>query len=599
VERGVDDLLGLSRAYAEFAELLLTDYEVADVLQRLCDHALGLLDVDGAGVSLPGSDGVRVAWASGPDAHELEDLQRDHGQGPCVDVLGAGAPLEVGYEQAAARWPLYTGHAVRLGVQRWAALPLRARDRTWGVLSLYRRQDRAFAADELAVTQVLADTATAYLVMAEDRGARRTAEDELRTQAVRDPLTGLLNRVLMFDRLRQALAGVARHPGSAGLLFLDLDRFKEINDEHGHVVGDRLLTAVARRLEHAVRPTDTLARFGGDEFLVLCQDLHHQAVDLRGIAQRLVVALAPPFRLPEVPGGEMVVRASIGAVELVDGDSPQDALHHADTAMYSAKRAGGGVVLSSRSVDSVAAAALRSDAELHRALERHELRLAFQPIVALPDQATTGLEVLLRWQHPTRGLLSAAQFVPVLERTGLIVPVGDWVLSEACRRLPELLPSGASDTWFLAVNVSVQQLQAPDFVDKVALVLATTAIEPRRLLLEVTETALVPGGQTLHGPLLDVADLGVRVALDDFGTGFSSLTHLKDLPAQVLKIDKSFVGGLGLDRRDDAVVRGTIALAHDLGLSVIAEGIEHPRQHAHLVAAGCDAAQGYLYGHPA
>jgi EAL domain-containing protein (putative c-di-GMP-specific phosphodiesterase class I) len=177
--------------------------------------------------------------------------------------------------------------------------------------------------------------------------------------------------------------------------------------------------------------------------------------------------------------------------------------------------------------------------------------------------------------------------------------VGDWVLSEACRRLPELLPSGASDTWFLAVNVSVQQLQAPDFVDKVALVLATTAIEPRRLLLEVTETALVPGGQTLHGPLLDVADLGVRVALDDFGTGFSSLTHLKDLPAQVLKIDKSFVGGLGLDRRDDAVVRGTIALAHDLGLSVIAEGIEHPRQHAHLVAAGCDAAQGYLYGHPA
>jgi diguanylate cyclase (GGDEF)-like protein len=465
------------------------------------------------------------------------------------------------------------------------------------VLNLYRRQDRPFSA-ELGVAQVLADTATAYLVMAEDRLARRAAEDELRSQAVRDPLTGLLNRVLMFDRLRQAVAGVARHPGSAGLLFLDLDRFKQINDEYGHVVGDRLLTAVARRLEHAVRPTDTLARFGGDEFVVLCEDLQHQAVDLRAIAQRLIVALAPPFRLPEVSGGEVVVRGSVGAVELVEGDSPQDVLHFADTAMYSAKRAGGGVVVSSRSVDALSSAALRSDDELQRALERNQLRLAFQPIVALPDQTTTGVEVLLRWQHPTRGLLTAGHVIPGLERTGLIVPVGNWVLSEACRRLPELLPPGAPDSWFLAVNVSVQQLQAPSFVQEVATILQQSAIEPRRLVLEVTETALVPGGKSLYGPLLDLAGLGVRVALDDFGTGFSSLTHLKDLPAQVLKIDKSFVDGLGLDQRDHAVVRNTIALAHDLGLSVIAEGIEHPRQHEHLVAAGCDAGQGYLYGHP-
>jgi EAL domain-containing protein (putative c-di-GMP-specific phosphodiesterase class I) len=267
--------------------------------------------------------------------------------------------------------------------------------------------------------------------------------------------------------------------------------------------------------------------------------------------------------------------------------------------MYSAKRAGGGVVVSSRSVDSLSAAALRSDNELQRALERDQLRLAFQPIVALPDQTATGLEVLLRWQHPTRGLLTAAHVIPGLERTGLIVPVGNWVLAEACRRLPELVPPAAPDSWFLAVNVSVQQLQAPDFVQEVAAILQSSAIEPRRLLLEVTETALVPGGKSLYGPLLDLAALGVRVALDDFGTGFSSLTHLKDLPAQVLKIDKSFVDGLGLDQRDGAVVRNTIALAHDLGLSVIAEGIEHLRQHEHLVAAGCDAGQGYLYGHPA
>jgi diguanylate cyclase (GGDEF)-like protein len=595
----VEDLLELSRVYAEFAELLLTEYEVADVLQQLCQHALGLVDVDGAGVSLSGGDGLRVGWAAGPRAEDLEELQVRQGEGPCLEVLSSGQQLQVGAEEAAARWPLYARPALQLGVQRWAALPLRARDRTWGVLTLHRLEDRPLTGDELAVTQVLADTATAYLVMAEDRAARRAAEEELRSQAVRDPLTGLLNRVLMFDRLRQAVAGVARHPGSAGLLFLDLDRFKQVNDEHGHVVGDRLLTAVARRLEHAVRPSDTLARFGGDEFLVLCEDLHQQAVDLRGIAQRLLVALAPPFRLPEVPGGQVVVRASIGAVELVEGDGPQDVLHHADTAMYAAKRSGGGVVVSSRSGDSLAAAGLRSDTELERALERDQLRLAFQPIVALPDRTVTGVEVLLRWQHPVRGLLSAAAFVPGLERTGLIVPVGSWVLLEACQRLPELVPPAASDAWFLAVNVSVQQLQAPGFVDQVASTLGSTSVEPGTLVLEVTETALVPGGGRLHEPLRELADLGVRVALDDFGTGFSSLSHLRDLPAQVLKIDKSFVDGLGLDHRDDAVVRSTIALAHDLGLSVIAEGIEHPRQHELLVTAGCDAGQGYLYGHPA
>jgi diguanylate cyclase (GGDEF)-like protein len=595
----VEDLLELSRVYAEFAELLLTEYEVADVLQQLCQHALGLVDVDGAGVSLSGGDGLRVGWAAGLRAEDLEELQVRQGEGPCLEVLSSGQQLQVGAEEAAARWPLYARPALQLGVQRWAALPLRARDRTWGVLTLHRLEDRPLTGDELAVTQVLADTATAYLVMAEDRAARRAAEEELRSQAVRDPLTGLLNRVLMFDRLRQAVAGVARHPGSAGLLFLDLDRFKQVNDEHGHVVGDRLLTAVARRLEHAVRPSDTLARFGGDEFLVLCEDLHQQAVDLRGIAQRLLVALAPPFRLPEVPGGQVVVRASIGAVELVEGDGPQDVLHHADTAMYAAKRSGGGVVVSSRSGDSLAAAGLRSDTELERALERDQLRLAFQPIVALPDRTVTGVEVLLRWQHPVRGLLSAAAFVPGLERTGLIVPVGSWVLLEACQRLPELVPPAASDAWFLAVNVSVQQLQAPGFVDQVASTLGSTSVEPGTLVLEVTETALVPGGGRLHEPLRELADLGVRVALDDFGTGFSSLSHLRDLPAQVLKIDKSFVDGLGLDHRDDAVVRSTIALAHDLGLSVIAEGIEHPRQHELLVTAGCDAGQGYLYGHPA
>jgi diguanylate cyclase (GGDEF)-like protein len=592
------DHSSLEQALTEFAALLLDDFSVADVLQRLCQHALSVLEVVGAGVSLPESDTVHTGWAAGPCVAELEDLQRVLRRGPCLEVLADGAPLQELLGDQTPRWPGYVEEARRLGVRSLAALPLRARERTWGVLDLYRFDARAFAEEELRAAQVLADTATAYLVAAHDRQARRLAEDELRLQALHDPLTGLPNRLLMLDRLQQALAGVARQPGSAGLLFLDLNHFKQINDAHGHAVGDCLLVAVASRLQHALRPMDTLARFGGDEFVVLCEHLHNETADLPTIARRLLAALAAPIALRELPAGEIVVRASIGAIELVDGDAPEDVLHHADTAMYRAKRRGGGVVVSDRVFDAWAATGLRTDTELQHALDGGQLRLAFQPVVALPDQTPTGLEALLRWQHPSRGLLTAAQFLPALERTGLILPVGSWVLREVCQKLPTLRPTGAPDDWFVSVNVSVQQLHAPAFLTEIAQVLAQTGVDPRRILLEVTETALIPGEPVLTGRLTALADLGLRVALDDFGTGFSSLSHLKHLPAHVLKIDKSFVGGLGIDERDRAVVRGTIALAHDLGLSVIAEGIEHPRQHTVLALAGCDAGQGYLYGHP-
>ena len=593
------DHIRLEQAFAQFAALLLDDFAVPDVLQKLSEHALSVLEVAGAGVALPDSGAVHIGWAAGPHVAELEDLQRVLRQGPCLDVLSQGEPLRVQLDDEPQRWPLYVPGARRLGVRSIAALPLLARERTWGVLDLYRFDDRPFTEGELRTAQVLADTATAYLVAASDRQARLLAEDELRLQALHDPLTGLPNRLLMLDRLQQALAGVARQPGSSGLLFLDLNRFKQINDAHGHAVGDRLLLEVAHRLAHALRPMDTLARFGGDEFVVLCEQLHQETADLPSIGQRLLAALAEPIALSELPAGEVVVRASVGAVELVEGDSPQDVLHHADAAMYRAKRRGGGVMVSDRVFDARAASGLRTDTELQHALERGQLRLAFQPVVALPDQTATGLEVLLRWQHPSRGLLTAGQFVPALERTGLIVPVGSWVLREVCQQLPSLQPAGAPDHWFVSINVSVQQLHAPGFLAEVAEVLQQTAVEPRRLLLEVTETALIPGEHVLTGRLMDLADLGLRVALDDFGTGFSSLSHLKHLPAHVLKIDKSFVGGLGTDDRDRALVQGTISLAHDLGLSVIAEGVEHPHQHDALTVAGCDAGQGYLYGYPA
>jgi diguanylate cyclase (GGDEF)-like protein len=589
----------IQHALSEFAQLLLEDFSVPDVLQRLCEHVVPAVDVAGAGVSLREADGVRVAWASGPDVLRLEDLQRELHEGPCLDVLDLDAHLQVLLADEADRWPRYSEQAGRLGVRRMAAFPLRARGHTWGVLDLYRHDERVFTPDELAAAQVLTGTATAYVLAAHDRQARRLAEDELRLQALHDPLTGLPNRLLVLERLHQLLAVVARRPASAGLLFLDLDRFKQVNDAYGHAAGDRLLTAVAARLADALRPTDTLARLGGDEFVVLCEDLHPDSEELAAIGERLLAHLARPVPMPELPGGEVVVRASIGAVRLVQGDTPEEVLHHADTAMYVAKRRGTGVAVSDRAYDALAAVGVRTDAELRHALDRGQLRLAFQPVVALPGGGPAGLEALLRWQHPGRGLLPAAQFLPALERTGLVVPVGGWVLREVCRRLPDLRPPDAPDDWFVAVNVSVQQVHAPDFLDQLEQVLSQTAADPGRLLLEVTETALVPSEQVLTARLREVSRLGIRVALDDFGTGYSSLSHLTRLPAQVLKIDKSFVSGLGVDRRDQAVVRGTISLAHDLGLTVIAEGVERPDQHEVLALAGCDAGQGHLYGRPA
>jgi diguanylate cyclase (GGDEF)-like protein len=466
------------------------------------------------------------------------------------------------------------------------------------VLDLYGASSEPLTEEEMAAACTLSDTAAAYVTAAHDRHARRLAEDELRLQALHDPLTGLPNRLLMLDRLKHALTGVARHPGSVGWLFLDLDGFKQVNDAHGHIAGDQLLVAVAERLTQTLRPTDTLARLGGDEFVVLCEDLHRGGGDLKAIAERVLSGLAAPIALPGHAHAEVLVRASMGAVHPAEDDHPEEVLRHADRAMYVAKRRGGGVAMSDRQLDGVAAAELVTRTQLENALQREELELAFQPVVALNGSQWHGVEALLRWKHPSAGLLSARQFLPVIERTGLMLPIGSWVLQEACRQLPSLQPAGASADWFLSVNVSVSQLLQPSFADEVGRVLERSGTDASRLMLEVTETALLPRSDVLTASLRQLSAMGVRVALDDFGTGYSSMAHLKYLPADVLKIDKMFIDGLGADRRDEAVVRGTITLAHALGLRVIAEGIEDIRQHELLVAAECDAAQGYLYARP-
>ena len=293
----------------------------------------------------------------------------------------------------------------------------------------------------------------------------------------------------------------------------------------------------------------------------------------------------------------------------IAGDAAEDILRDADIAMYVAKRRGGGVVIvSDRRSDPGLVAGIRTETELQHAVESGELRVAYQPIIDLRDGAahpikrgggaSLGCEALLRWQHPTLGLVPAAGFMPALERTGLIVPVGLWLLRHVCSQLDALTPAEAPDDWFVAVNVSVQQLRDRNFPGEVRQILTETGVDPARLVLEVTETALVAEADESLVALHQLSEAGLRIAIDDFGTGYSSLAYLKHLPATVLKIDKLFVDGLGIDPKDNAVVTGTVALAHELGLTVIAEGIEEERQHELLAAAGCDSAQGYLYGHP-
>lgn len=463
----------LETALTEFAGLLLGEFVVSDVLQRLCEHALEVLPLSGAGVCLQDADDLRVAWATGPGVLELEHAQRRLGEGPCGAALEQGRPVQVRLREQAQRWPRYTPVALELGVRTVLALPLHARGRTWGVVDLYCERETPFEDEELRAARTLTDVATAYLVTASDRRARRLAEDTLRLQALHDPLTGLPNRLLLLDRLDHALTGVARQPGSVGLLFLDLDRFKQVNDAHGHVAGDRLLVAVADRLGHAVRPSDTLCRLGGDEFVVLCEDLHPGGVDLLQIGRRLLDALGAPFPLAE---GEVVVRGSVGAVLAQLDDVAEQVLRDADMAMYTAKRAGGGLTLSDRRAHPDPATAIRTESELQQALGRGELQVFYQPVVSLGDgparraahgqpgpqrDQRRGQEALLRWHHPRRGLLPAAEFVPALEQTGLITEVGMWVLRQVCAQSGLLRPADAHPDWFVAVNVSARQLRAP------------------------------------------------------------------------------------------------------------------------------------------
>ena len=437
---------------------------------------------------------------------------------------------------------------------------------------------------------------TGVLVAVRDFTDRKRAEEALAFQAGHDPLTGLANRALFLDRVAHALQRLERDGGLLGVLFVDLDRFKNVNDTLGHAAGDWFLLQVGQRVRDAARRADTVARFGGDEFVVLCEGLVDDQ-DIRGIADRVGRALSEPL---VYRGQSLPVSASIGIVTSADPQANAERLvADADAAMYQAKHQGGSrYQFFDAGLRERALARTGLMLELHRALERGEFRLHYQPVLRLADQSIVGVEALIRWQHPTRGLLQPGAFLDVAEQSSFMVELGMWVLDTACRQLALWSDRPGHPPISMAVNVSARQFASPDFVDGVANEIHRHGIDPSHLCLEITETALLEESASVRETFDGLARLGVQFALDDFGTGYSSLAHLRKFPVHILKVDRSFVSGLGDTEGDLVIVGAVTAMARALGITTVAEGIETAEQLDMLEAMGCDHGQGYLFSRP-
>jgi diguanylate cyclase (GGDEF)-like protein len=424
--------------------------------------------------------------------------------------------------------------------------------------------------------------------------AWRTNENQL----LRDPLTGLPSRMLFLNRLTGAVERLQRRRGRhVAVLFLDLDRFKVINDSLGHTAGDKLILAVADRLRHSLRRHEMVARFGGDEFAILCEDIVDEQ-DAIAVAERVLRSFSLPFHLSH---GDTMSAASLGIALTADPDQDvEDLIRDADAAMYRAKEAGGGrLMLFDEVTRQRALTRLHTEQALREAIEREEFRVVFQPEVSVESGAIVGLEALVRWQHPERGLLAPDEFIALAEETGLIVPIGTLVLREACRLTQGWLQTRSDEEPLVVrVNVSARQLAHDDLPAVVASVLEETGMDPCHLCLEVTESVLIEDPESSITTLAALRRLGVKIAVDDFGTGYSSLEYLRRFPVDCVKIDRSFVRGLPHSSEDVAIVNAVIELGHALSLSVTAEGVETSEQLGNLQNAGCDTAQGFLFSRP-
>ena len=458
-----------------------------------------------------------------------------------------------------------------------------------------RRVDGSWLHGETVGSNLLDDSAVAGLVLAtRDVSERKTLEERLAHHAFHDSLTGLANRRQFQERVQAALLDPRRRASGLAVLFLDLDDFKTVNDSLGHSAGDELLVYVAQRLKRCLRAHDLPARIGGDEFAVLLDNAGSEA-EVEAIAHRIVSVLDEPHT---VQGTEVLARASIGiaipGVDEYDGDS---LLRNADTSMYSVKRTGkGSYTFFEAAMHERVVQQLQLDAELRHAVDRNEFVLHYQPIMHLATKAILGVEALLRWQHPTRGLLGPGEFIDRVEANGLIVPLGRWVLEDACRQLRRW--DHRHGHIGLSINISARQLQDEAFLTDVRDAATKAGIDPRRLTLEITETALMRDTAATIHLLAELKQLGVRLAFDDFGTGYSSLSYLRRFPVDVVKIDRSFIEDVGKGIEESALPDAIIALCQAFRIQSVAEGIELHSQLAHLQAVGCYAGQGFYFSRP-
>ncbi|MDP8943463.1 MAG: EAL domain-containing protein [Actinomycetota bacterium] len=511
-------------------------------------------------------------------------------ESPAGLALRSGEPVivqDLGAELRFSGVSLLLEHGIASGMS--VVIPGPGR-RPFGVLGAHSSSGRRFTPDDAVFLEAMANLLASAI-------ERRHADEASRQQAMHDHLTGLPNRSLFLDRVTQALARSDRRPGSPALLFFDLDRFKVVNDSLGHAAGDELLVAVAARLSETVRREDTLSRFGGDEFTVLYEEVPDEQA-ATALAGRIAKALEAPFR---IGGRDVFVGASIGIVFARDrAETAETLLRDADTAMYHAKERGRGrYEIFHERMRPQAMERLTTESALRQAVEVDGFSLVYQPVIDLRTSAVVGTEALVRWDHPRRGPLEPRDFIPLAEETGLIHPIGAFVLEEACRQTERWRadrPDGAPLRVF--VNLSAAQLSQPDLPELTRKVLSDTGLAPASLCLEITESVLMTDVHAALNSLMALKGLGVLLAIDDFGTGYSSLSYLKRLPVDYLKIDSSFIEGLGGHVDDSTLIAAMMSMAKALGLTVIAEGVESDEQLAELGQLECELAQGHYLAPP-
>ena len=539
-----------------------------------------------------GVGGRARAWRAVPCCRELVEKALASGRPVAVDT---GLTVEEcrahhGHLQAPV-----TAHAV-------AVVPFICHDgRTTGVVCVADEvTDRAWSDSDLALLTDSANAMSTELDLRRELLIRKDTQEELVHITLHDELTGLPNRAYLTERLRNAITRAQRdHTARFAVLFLDLDRFKIVNDSIGHQGGDAMLVTVAERLALALRPEDTVARMGGDEFAILLESLSGDD-DAGTVAERIQTALTRPI---DLGGYEVFTSASIGIVlsssSFLGTELPEHLLRSADMAMYRAKSAGRACyAMFDRAMHRDALARLQLETDLRRALERNEFRLAYQPVVSLRTGRITGAEALIRWQHPERGLVPPSEFIALAEDTGLIVPIGEWVLREACREVQRWAVPASEPPLTIAVNLSIKQFAQPSLVARIAELIAESGLPPERVHLEVTESVIIDHPDAAKQVLESLKALGVQVHMDDFGTGYSSLSYLHQLPLDGLKVDRAFVSRMDDDERSRQLVVTVLQLAKSIGLGSVAEGVTTLLQLAELRRLECDYGQGYLFSAP-